>query len=162
MSGKKRDYASSISSHLTGSDHKDGEMPKPIRINVIVRVVRHLHTELMAVENVGEAIAAKDPRTQQAYIETLARLKTALVDLEEMVDILHAALHDRERIIKDGSRSKLLLRLWNSGKSGEEVAAIMGIKPVSVYSWLTKLRAKGKNVRSPMQETDKGVRPSDM
>jgi DNA-directed RNA polymerase specialized sigma24 family protein len=115
----------------------------------------------MAVENVGEAIAAKDPRTQQAYIETLARLKVALVDLEEMVDILHAALHDRERRIRDGSRSKLLLRLWNSGKSAEEVSTIMGIKPDSVYSWLTKLRAKGKDVRSPMQETDKDARRAD-
>ena len=155
MSGRKPDYTSYITNRLDRLSGKEGEVPKPVRLNVIVRVISQLHTELMDAENIGEAIAAKAAGTQQSYVETLERLKMSQAYLGEIVDTLHTALYERETETSKTVRSDLLLELWNSGKSGEEVAAIMGIKPVSVHSWLTRLRRRGRDVRSPMQDSAK-------
>lgn len=160
MSRKKRDYVSNVMASLSPVYHnrffpkENGEMIKPRRINTVARVVSQLHTELMAVEDVGEAIATKDPRTKRSYVETLGRLKIALVDLEEMVNVLHTAVVERVLVQKtrDGSRARLLLNLWNSGKTMEEVATEMGIKKHSAYAWLRKLQANGHDVRTPIKK----------
>ncbi len=162
MTGKKPDYVSYAKNRLGRLGGTDGILPKPVRLNAIVRVISQLHTELMGTTNIGEAIAAKESSTQQAYAETLEGLKVSQVYLGEMIDILQTALLERERKTSKRGRSDLLLELWNSGKSAEEVAAIMGIKPVSIYSWLTRLRAEGRDVRSPIREKGKSVRLVDM
>ncbi len=149
MSEGKPDYVSSITSRLGGANAKKGKMPKPVRIDAIARVVRHLHAELMAVEDVGEAIAAKDPRTIQSYVEVLARLKTSLVDLEEMVDMLHAVLFGDDGLVKFDNRAgpEKLLALWNSGKSIGEIAVLLDIQEQSVRNGLYRLRKAGRKVR---------------
>jgi hypothetical protein len=70
-----------------------GATPKPRRIVALADYICKAHEEIMEAENMTSTIGLKDIRTVKNYHVALARLKQAQLDLEEMTEKLHVALH---------------------------------------------------------------------
>ncbi len=63
-------------------------MPKPMRIKSAIRPINKLARELNAVNNVPAAISAKDPRTVGGYKAVIPDLRSAIKDLEAILNKL--------------------------------------------------------------------------
>lgn len=132
-----------------------GEMPKPKRLNVITRVIYQMHKEMENVDgDMGDIVAKKNPQTQQAYFEVLARLKVCTIYLKEITDLLETALaksplhnpkRSRRRRTGDKTVIEETIELDDAGHSIKEIAEILDVKLDSAYSYVSRARRLRKS-----------------
>ena len=77
------------------TDLARSDVPKPARINALIRHIKRLHKEIMEAKNMTSVIALKDPRIVKNYHIVLAKLKMAQLEIEEMTEKLQIALHGK-------------------------------------------------------------------
>lgn len=132
-----------------------GDMPKPMRLNVITRVIYQIHEEMRTVDgDMGDIVTKKNPQTQQTYFEVLARLKVCRIYLKEITDLLETALtksplhnpkRSRRRRTGDKTVIEETIELDDAGHSINEIAERLGVKVGTAYSYISRARKLRKD-----------------
>lgn len=75
---------------------KPGQLPKPNRIQAVIRRINDLYQDMVRAENVKDQLAGRDWRTLGSYNRSIQDVEQAIVELHFILNLLRESVPARK------------------------------------------------------------------